>query len=223
MTQVSDDSGDDLVDHGRARETDRTGPGASVPSPAFTGSSGPLQTFARGHPQGRQGDRHRRAGKGGGAMELALPGTRASLRPTSTLGRSTTSPSTTMPERSGTAPARRPLRGHAGLGARGGPTRRRRAPGNGWSGSRRRPRREATTPFPSATGGASGSTTRVCGGGALFDALGVRRRRPAGRGPAAGGSPGARREAERVADQLAEAWLGADPGSFHRPAAPRPA
>ncbi len=84
-------------------------PSGVAPFASFTGSSGPLQMRRCRHGQGRRRSTATvRRGKGGGAMDLALPARGRASRPTSRPVRSTTSRSTTMPRRSATAPVRPP-------------------------------------------------------------------------------------------------------------------
>ena len=99
--------------------------------------------------------------------------------------------------------------------ARRSPRRRRDRRASGRPISRRPPRRGAATRSRSQRQGFRDRPSGR-GGGALADALGVRRRRPPGCGPAAEGPPRGRREAVRVTDQFGATRLGADPVSLDR-------
>ena len=73
VTQVSDDSGHHLLDKGGPADPKRMPPGVA-PFPSYTGAPAPLQMVATD--PGKAGDLTAtvRRGKGGGTMDLTLPG-----------------------------------------------------------------------------------------------------------------------------------------------------
>jgi len=78
IAQVEDDSGRRLLAKGEPADPKRW-PRGVAPFASFTGSSGPLQMLATDTGKAGRITATVRRGKGGGAMELALPGTRTSL------------------------------------------------------------------------------------------------------------------------------------------------
>ena len=79
VTQVGDESGHELLDKGGPVKP-KDWPHGVAPFASFTGSSGPLQMLATDTRKAGRLTATVRRGKGGGAMELALPGTRAGLQ-----------------------------------------------------------------------------------------------------------------------------------------------
>ena len=79
VAQVSDDSGHHLIENGGPADPKRMPPGVA-PIPSYTGAPAPLQMVATD--PGKAGDLTAavRRGKGGGAMDLTLPGLQASLQ-----------------------------------------------------------------------------------------------------------------------------------------------
>jgi hypothetical protein len=79
VTQVSDDSGHQLLDKGGPADPKRMPPGVA-PMPSYTGAPAPLQMLAVEPRKAGDLTATMRRGKGGGAMDLTLPGLQASLQ-----------------------------------------------------------------------------------------------------------------------------------------------
>ena len=79
VTQVSDDSGHHLLDKGGPADPKRMPPGVA-PLPSYTGAPAPLQMVATDPRKAGDLTATVRRGKGGGTMDLTLPGLQASLQ-----------------------------------------------------------------------------------------------------------------------------------------------